>query len=1065
MAKGKGDITEDAFLREYLGEPDLDFDKVATSQADDAFLADYVGDESVMEPMPGPTVEPGIAGSIRNLVAELQPDEPADSFAGAMFRDAPAEFLDRLVNKGPVETFLTGPEEAMDSIVNFAGNQVVRDEDFEKSSFEREDEQLRTDLNDIFGIDKIKEAIDLDPDTPYTALAARAATETFFEALPATTPLRAVLDIFGGRLVLGSARFAAPYARALVRKGVRPGANIAGKVVDVAETGVQKIRQLAQRGESKLAEAIGIKGATKPGGKIGKTEFGKSIKQSIKKGARKAEKFLETNDANLMGAPSMGDDLAMPIRPESLVENIQTVPPKVSRAKPSKAQGAFKHPSGERVLTKDLNDMELAAKDAVRMESPTPLEASLNDLEAKQVLANQLSKDKEGFFQNIRGIWSRLITGPDKYIENTGPAGQVVAAKLKESLARGEIRDGSARAFVDEVITPLTDAERRNLVMVLDQGARPSNGRVGIAAHGIRTLMKEVAKDAKAVGLKIKAGDALIPWAPRPNFFPHVMDIAKVEAAVAAGQQDDLIKAIAKERGWGGSETGLNKARNTLNNHIKRMKAQTFGHLEKTRLLGNKTLTLKKGQSLDDAFFVTDPMIALKKYFSGAFERIEIARAFNPDGKKFDSLIQSMSNQQDRQYVQGMKDSMVGALAENDIEATLKQDASKAMDVVATALMGLSSVSNSVQGVFGSAIRTSLLSTIKGFYDTVAKSKDSRRFAMSAGTLVEDVSSKMLGVMGRMSRTNLQRTGFNFLEEANRVTSSAAARHYSVELLDAMKKGITEFHRREFTKFFGKRIKPEAVVKRGYFTDSEIKQVAHEITNITQGRARPIDLPFFTNSSTGKAAFFLRNFPFNWSKLIFREVVQEGLKGNPMPLIRLASAGAVVGQVPLQIRNLITGRDRPESVKDLFKPTPKNRPDKVTGTPWQFADKMLANAMAGIAYAGSLGIMGEMFGSVISNSHTNFNRIIGQPALAGPVSDAFVAQAKARSGKTPAAVPMIEFLGRRVAPIVAGKLPPLLTFPAIIASRAAAERAEGLTRGTGRVMRGIDRKLGEPNGQ
>jgi predicted metal-dependent HD superfamily phosphohydrolase len=109
---------------------------------------------------------------------------------------------------------------------------------------------------------------------------------------------------------------------------------------------------------------------------------------------------------------------------------------------------------------------------------------------------------------------------------------------------------------------------------------------------------------------------------------------------------------------------------------------------------------------------------------------------------------------------------------------------------------------------------------------------------------------------------------------------------------------------REFEKMG---LDPDAVVKRGKFTEDELNLIRRTFAGETQFNIRPSDLPLWWSSPLGRVITQWKPFSYKMTQLIRDNVVAELRRGNPMPLITMVTAYGVGGEAVNTLIDLVRG--------------------------------------------------------------------------------------------------------------------------------------------------------------
>lgn len=833
----------------------------------------------------------------------------------------------------------------------------------------------------------------------------RVAAETLGEAVP-LTPSEIAATVLGGKAISAAAPIAA--------RGL---SNLALRTVGASlEAGLP------------MAEQALFRAGMRPGASATERVVGRNL-PGVATDISRLSKGLINEQApviDLLAPPVLG-----PRKPPTTVAEAQA---SVEPSKPTLLE-RFKIRAPEDSSPESLRTAASQARklslDAIAV--PKEYRTGKVNLAELDVLQNIANKAKEAALKNesrsifgkvyssMRNLDEYMATSGWKNLDRLGPVGQTLRTWGESALANAEIRAGGAKTVFRNAISTLNEAEKQNLIDVLDVGIAPLNSKIKIAAESIKALNSQIEKEATGL-LSLKRGDSVIPWMGRENYFPHLLDTAKMEEILAdkgSTRYLEMIKKVAEK-----NKVSVGEAENLIEDMVLRHKAANFGPLEKSR-------------QFDSPLWIRDIDTALSTYYDGAFKRLEIAKAFGPQNEKGLGLISKISNRHQRDLARAVTNTLAGIQPITTLESIGKGAFSTPVRLAGNVVMGLSQMTNATQGVFGSAMRTGLPNALRSMRDAwvpfIGDPKAAREFAVASGSLIEDIAQEASNRV--VSRDFLKKSGFEFFEEMNRIVSSNAAKYHAADLIKLIKEGSQMSYVERELQRLG--INMSSVVKRGAFSDFEIKRMANAITNITQGRSRAIDLPLFTESAIGKVAFHLHNFAFNWTKMLNAEVKNEFLKGNTRPLRNLLATGAILGEPMAQFRSKLSGRERPTKLPIAPGLVAKMTSDRFEAT--------LARRADAIGWLGGLGIAKDSIDAAVTGR--------GSQLLIPPMASAGLEATKAISDvvrgpgdstkKLSRLETAVKYAGRRLSPLVLSAVPAPLAIPYLVGARYAGEHPKG----------------------
>lgn len=117
-------------------------------------------------------------------------------------------------------------------------------------------------------------------------------------------------------------------------------------------------------------------------------------------------------------------------------------------------------------------------------------------------------------------------------------------------------------------------------------------------------------------------------------------------------------------------------------------------------------------------------------------------------------------------------------------------------------------------------------------------------------------------------------------------------------------------------------INPDEALARGMLSEDELLRAGQIMAEITQFRARPLDLPALASSPEGKIIFQYKNFAFNQAKFL-KDTLKGQLEngdygGLARDLLILSAIFPMGGEIIADLRSLVTGQKRPTEALDRY---------------------------------------------------------------------------------------------------------------------------------------------------
>lgn len=224
------------------------------------------------------------------------------------------------------------------------------------------------------------------------------------------------------------------------------------------------------------------------------------------------------------------------------------------------------------------------------------------------------------------------------------------------------------------------------------------------------------------------------------------------------------------------------------------------------------------------------------------------------------------------------------------------------------------------QGFLNPLLKASPFMVLRGYAKVFTRK--GWRDALESGATLESVIHESINRLGESSWAAklLKWTGFTWTERVNRVASANIGmdliRMYTKKLLKNPTNTVTRARIVELG------LNPEEILARGMLTPQEMSRAALRFTEQTQFYARPIDLPLFANSPTGKLFFQFKSFAYNQTKLLKDEFVFEVRNktyGSAVKNMFIISAVfPMTGEVLADVQSLASGSKRPTNALDRY---------------------------------------------------------------------------------------------------------------------------------------------------
>lgn len=625
-----------------------------------------------------------------------------------------------------------------------------------------------------------------------------------------------------------------------------------------------------------------------------------------------------------------------------------------------------------------FNERAGAVARSIQLRSTQPIKESFNQQFSK---ISENNKTTKGTIDNalnfspmgIGRVTSKIVpkTGAIETVKNffrptesviarQGEAGKELKTVLTKGIDKGELQAGKRVAEITKAkLSSLSKPEKQNLLDVLEGRAKPISTKVDDAFKITRVQTDELASYAKESGVTVKRKVTLdptqeiptgvtslqrqkllegkpvkarlnVPFEPKSNFYPHsIPNIDNLKGSLKKDIAENIVRQGIKPNMEVANqfiddyanfiETG-GKQESLINFMVEtgqsKSAAEAFSNLQRYR---NRTIkrsgSLEFSRDIDLPFYDPDPSRVLPKFVAEEAARLEQIRAFGQGNEKVNKLILDIrDNGGDADTVRVAVDRALNLI--NDAN-TPGMKASRFLRTLQGFKLGLAAIPNMTQGVLNSLLAADLRAVVAGLKGVITKS--GRTFALKTGATLDSVLQESAKETGALTKF-LKATGFTATERMNRTLAANAGASYGNRLIKTILKNPNKKNTRRLLEEFG--IEVDDLIKRGKPNEDDILMFAKKFTDITQFRSRPLDLPLFASSPSGKVFFQFKNFIYGQTRLLHRELLGE-LKNKQFGraarnLIILATVFPLAGEAVADIRSLITGRKREEKGLDRY---------------------------------------------------------------------------------------------------------------------------------------------------
>lgn len=463
--------------------------------------------------------------------------------------------------------------------------------------------------------------------------------------------------------------------------------------------------------------------------------------------------------------------------------------------------------------------------------------------------------------------FQRVTTPVQKLIGNMGESGQKLSNLMT---TQRDIQDKLANDWIKQIptVNKLGKNEIGNFFDVVEHGAQADTPKITQAVKEWTALTPTVREEALRANLNVGNIENYVPH----NYQEIFKDRNKFNQAV-----NYLVnKGLAKDAGEAVGQ--INGLRQTLGRE-----GNKFGSLEKSRLT--------------DLPYYEKSKSVLQDYLTRAATRVSEARTYGPADEIANKLIAGAGKEgHDIPTAKRAFDIAVGNVHYDPAMSAVSKGVRSALGV---AKLGTAAVSHLGQPLVNTAPVAGIGRTIAAYAKTL--SPENRAFVEESAVRAENVINEIKkgeGYTGLLSKFTAP--GLNTLQKLNRSVSAIAGRDWANSLAAKGDAKALEILKNKLgvTGEIGSKLT----------RDQEI-QAARRLTDLTQFRMAPRDLPMFASSPEGKFITQFRTFAMKETGFMKNEILTPAKNGNFAPLLRLIAVGLPVGYGINTIKNTITGHD------------------------------------------------------------------------------------------------------------------------------------------------------------
>lgn len=616
------------------------------------------------------------------------------------------------------------------------------------------------------------------------------------------------------------------------------------------------------------------------------------------------------------------------------------------------------------------------------------------------VLSNRVglleTKAAEGgkMWSKVYRAYGGLFQSSQRTLQRLGPEGTRIAQRIEGALNKTDVSFShyleKAKVFVQRRRGKY-DISDDGLIRAVDaiESGQAATLR-GTKLEPLIDVLEQAKKDVAASGIEMGT---------LKNYFPHSWDWDSLERWIRnPSNQDKLAKTLGVPE---------NQKTMLIDRTLRAIRDNKKpGVALRSSIDFSRELKITHKQARELGMPLAHPRAALRRYLGQVSERRAFAEAFGAENQVLDEMLDQVALKH-------------GSAVGEFVRSTIRQSIGLAdpagdltnlfgwfqSNVVVPSKLSLAVVSNMGQSV-NTAAKVGVRNTFKAMRDVRRELKAFKRaggtesdFFRQMRLMMEEIQGATedlltggrgdtlfrpvsLAESGRIARLNLgsfflRATGFNAVERFNRLTAAYAGRHWLDDMVrKATDGGLSPRRmaavRRDFAKLG---LSLDDAIWRGGLTVDEQFRAALKLSDVTQFRVRPFDLPTFWSHPNASLFRMLKTFSFNQARFVKDSIMKPALRGEDFRpaaffLTGFPSVGAGVGAV----RTAMKGRD-----------------------PFAGEDSLPAQYVAAMGWVGGVGFLGDFIRGVAGGERTLIELAIG-PTLSEAIEGVGALASTVRKG-------------------------------------------------------------------
>lgn len=323
---------------------------------------------------------------------------------------------------------------------------------------------------------------------------------------------------------------------------------------------------------------------------------------------------------------------------------------------------------------------------------------------------------------------------------------------------------------------------------------------------------------------------------------------------------------------------------------------------------------LEKPREINFPFYDPDPRRVIPAYIADVSSRLAYLQHFGKGGMA--TLLKDIETTQGRQQMLRAEEyarTMLGTVRRSATYSDEKAltDYLRALNTPKLSFSAITNLGQSLNTLLGSDLRAlgyglRVAFTDKGFQD-----------ALQSGAILQSVMHRVLGYAGggrTFGDAMLKYSGFSWSEMFNRIVASNAGMNYLGRQASLLQRFPDNQILRARVEELGQDV--EKVIASG-ITREELLRAGNIFSAKTQFLNDPASLPMFASSPWGQVLFQFKNYAYNQTRFVARELGNQWRRRDYSGLVKdlaiLSLVFPTYGEISSDIRSTLTGAKRPTS--------------------------------------------------------------------------------------------------------------------------------------------------------